>query len=79
MVTNVGRKPINAMCRNGTLLLLCARRVDTVNKKVELSLRLSQVDPDAAKRKRMKSGEKKGLKKKKQKLSSGGESVEEKE
>lgn len=53
-------------------------RVDRVGKKVDLSLRLSQVDPEAAKRKRRKLGERNSrVKKKKQKLSSGGESAEE--
>lgn len=52
--------------------------MDRVGKKVDLSLRLSQVDPEAAKRKRRKLGERNSrVKKKKQKLSSGGESAEE--
>ena len=48
--------------------------IDPVKKRVDLSLRLSQVDPEAAKKLRMKKERKK--KKQTTKLSSDGESVE---
>ena len=56
--------------------------MDRVKGKVDLSLRLSQVDPEAAKRKRRKSSKKSdkttaAQKKKKLMLSSDGESPEE--
>lgn len=49
--------------------------VDRVKGKVELSLRLSQVDPEAAKRQRQKLGKRRKEGKSRQMLSSDGEEV----
>ena len=55
-------------------------RVDRVKGKVELSLRLSLVDPEAAKKKRLKEVKRKKMKQEqmeREKLNSDGQSVEE--
>jgi hypothetical protein len=53
--------------------------VDPVKKRVDLSLRLSQVDPQAAKKLRMKKKDQKKKKKQTTKLTSDGESAEQEE
>ena len=57
---------------------MCCYRVDRVKGKVDLSLRLSQVDPEAAKEQRRKQTKKseKESRKKEQTLNSDGECTE---